>query len=78
MEGIPWETLASDGGTVVLLVALGYRWLQSIASRLDSIERSLQTVEARLAVIEAFQGLPVPRTEPENPTAAALCAPDPL
>ena len=77
MEGIPWETLAGDGGTVVLLVALGYRWLQSIASRLDSIETSLNTVCSRLSVMEAFQGLPISRQEPTSPIAAAVCAPEP-
>ena len=77
MEGIPWETLAGDGGTVVLLVALGYRWLQSIATRLDGIEGSLHSVEARLSVMEAFQGLPIPRAEPVSPVAAAVAAPEP-
>lgn len=76
MEGIPWDQIASDGGAVLLLVALGYRWLQSIASKLERIEACLSSVEARLTVIEAFNGLPTPRLEPSSPGAAAVSAPD--
>ena len=77
MESIPWEMFASDGGTVVLLGVLGYRWLQAIAGKLDKIERGLVNVEARLSVMEAFQGLPMSRPEPTTPIAAAVCAPEP-
>jgi hypothetical protein len=76
MDGLPWDQLAGDGGTVLLLVAIGYRWLQSVASRLDRIDRSLLSVESRLAMIEAFNGLPAPRLEPSSPAAAAVEAPD--
>jgi hypothetical protein len=76
MEGIPWESIASDGGAVLLLAVLGYRWLQSIAAKLETIETCLNSVEARLSVIEAFNGLPIPRTEASTPAAAAVTPPD--
>jgi hypothetical protein len=77
VESIPWEMFASDGGTVVLLGVLGYRWLQAIAGKLDKIELGLVNVEARLSVMEAFQGLPISRPEPTSPIASAVCAPEP-
>jgi hypothetical protein len=76
MDSIPWDQIASDGGAVLLLVALGYRWLQSIAAKLERIETCLSSVESRLTVIEAFNGLPAPRIEPSSPAAAAVDAPD--